>query len=739
MNLMQSLVIICLLATVTIASSFAEDNTAPRGVTEYARRLVTDESLQSGTLGAPSGCPFQRSGSPDETIASVKAALQSLAGQEDACGQAISQNAFNLNSLLDEVVSDAFPVTDIRLDGTTSLSCENYQQILDKEHSIALENMDNTFFQLGVDFLPRYRGCSIFRQPESEINLSELESEYSGLATQADRLRYCINDVHAETLYRMIEQCELQDELRTENTRNIAYRERVVQLATLAQDLIKSSEDCTNKDIIRNVSQSVISLATTFGTFALGGGIAGAGVALGGGLLSALVDRFFSSSGPNEYLQQLETEEQWEQMNCLYYQVQSNNLACGASSSRRSPPARVGNDCVDLRQSEYLKGIQALSDAVSEVREAENGAVAAAAADRIRDALDREIPDPSNPEGSLKVSEYLARMRDSLQENSTASRDLILSGQIGKILQAADSYDVAAATRPIDVEAVNTANTELLNSVKGNGTSGTPFDLNRAISQYWSTEREKGNVSHIERLMILEAAEIDQARLTVPEVASDQSQKIAHNALVSLYQQKFNNRLEDLNTRYLSNAKPRGDRDFNDNLDYLIPIFKQCALNAGMYHYEEDHRGENALNRVGDASSEYEEVCKKFQCPDGSLLKPFALDENSPDTPGTQFKGFQCGMTASYNKNLRLFAERYQQTGEICPTATRPPDPAGDAPEGGGGDRPGFEAQGVGRGASGHVRDGFSPPPVQEEAGGGFFDMIGDVFSSIWDFITGLF
>ena len=696
---------------------------------------------ETANIGDPGGCPFENSSSTSDSIAKVKASLQTLAGSSDACGETIGASAASLSSLLDGILDSSFPVTEIDVDGSTTLTCDNYVAILAKEKSLAMEAKNNEYFVVGTDFLTRYARCEIFTRPEEEVNEEDLQEEYHGLS-QSQRYDLCVDTIYQETFYRKVEECDIIENIEYENNKNQAYKDQITQVTEMATNLISSSEGCSKPDILRNITQSIIPLITTLGTYSVSGPFLGAGVAFGGNLASALVDRFFNTDGPNEYIDLLEGESEWENLNCLYYQVQNEALACNAPDFEEIPPLERQVSCEAQRENQIIDDISDLSLIIKSLANSTSPLGKAERADQIRDLLNKEI---TYPDGSktLKLSEYLKEVADGLSNDPSRSADLFQASRLNKIIDNIDEYNGIVATSPIDAEKVMENNAALHGLVKdGSGV----FDLVDTVSRYWNRQERTYSSGMIGRLKAVETASplASIVPLDDSDMQSSESTKIAHDALVDLYKGKFEKRLQDQQETYLSNRKPKTDSQRNSNLDYIIPLFQSCTLNSGMFHYAEKNNDTHSINLIGTPSEEYSNICAKFKCPDGSLLPEFKVD-NTPgsDSAGTQFKRYQCAVKAQYNQLYKKLVRRYRETGEICPPPrTANPNPVRNASDNR--EIPGSASRVPSQYISpeGNAYQAYDPDAAgygrqNQNQGGGFFGAIGNFFGGIFNFLFG--
>ena len=482
---------------------------------------------------------------------------------------------------------------------------------------------------------------------------------------------------------------------------------------------------------MRNITQSIIPLVTTIGSFAVAGPVAGAGIALSGNLLSALVDRFFNNTGANEYLALIEGEEQWTDLNCLYYSVQNEVLACGKPEPESLNMPLTGLSCSETRQDLYLGQINSLSDLMKRIINVADPLGQADLADQIRALLSNEI---TLPDGSKsKMVDYLDKASTSLEGDVTKSADVLTANRLKKVVGAYRDWDSAKSSNTLDAAKMSEANKKLIESVKGVD-GEKPLDLVDLMRRYWNKEQNARATTMVGRLKSMEsnAPMISQnAAFATNDIQTYESTRLAHDALVSLYRVKFENRLESQYESYLKNRKPRSDSLHQTNLDYLIPMFQSCTLNAGMFHYDERDGALHSMSQVSDKPApEYERVCSMFQCP-GDTLMPKFKPNRSPgaDTVSTQFKGYQCAMSAQYNQLLAKFVQNYRRTGEVCP-----PKPAavGSRANARKGENAGVDP------AVANV-DGAYSPDADNKEGGGFFGWLGNLFGGIADFFRELF
>lgn len=679
---------------------------------------------ETANTGAPSSCPFQGNNSATDTISKVRAALKGLIGNSSTCSETISRNAASLDELLESVLEQNFPINHLNLDGSTPLTCDNYQGILAKEKQLVAESKSNEYFVVGDDFLPRYRPCEKFKKPADEIDETTLDVEYQGLS-QGQRFDLCIDKVYQEAFYRKVEECEIRSELEQENRKNEAYRAKITEISRVATNLISSSSECSNTDIIRNITQSVIPLITTMGSFAVAGPVAGAGIALGGSVLSALVDRFFNNTGANEYLQLIEGEEQWTDLNCLYYSVQNEVLACGKPDPESLNLPVAGLTCSESRQDEYLADINKLSELMKKITAATDPLGQADLADQIRAMLSSDI---TLPDGSkAKLVEYLEKATGSLESDVTKSADVITASRLKNVVSAYKDWDTARSSGSLDVSKMTEANKKLVESVKG--TEGAkPLDLVDLMRRFWTKEQASKASTMVGRLKAMETSSPMLSKNTpfaTNDIQTYESTRLAHDAFVSLYRVKFENRLEKQYETYLKNRKPKTDTLHHTNLDYLIPMFQSCTLNAGMHFFKERDGVHHSVGRVGsEPSEEYSRVCSMFNCPGETLVPKFTPDK-SGNSVGTQFKSYQCALNAQYNQLLARFVQNYRKTGEVCPK----PSPSLGSSEGSlNGRDPAVR----------NVKEGYTPDG-EKEGGGGLFGWLGDLFGGIVDFFKNLF
>ncbi len=691
---------------------------------------------ETANVGDPGGCPFEKSGSTSDSIAKVKASLQALAGSSDSCGESIGTSAASLTSLLDGILKANFPITEIDVDGSTTLTCDNYTAVLAKEKSLAMEAKGNEYFVVGTDFLTRYAKCEPYTKDVSEIDETELADEYQNLS-QSQRYDLCVDTIYQQAFYRKVEECDIRRDLEYENSKNQAYKDQITQVTEMATKLISSSEGCSNPDILRNITQSIIPLVTTLGTYAVTGPFLGAGVALGGHLASALVDRFFNSDGPNEYLSLLEGEGEWESLNCLYYQVQNEALSCNAPDFKELPPVQRQVSCEAERENKIIDDLSDLSQIMKSLAGANTPLAKAERADQIRKLLDKEI---ILPDGQKKdsLSNYLKDVASSLAKDPSQTANIYQASRLNKILSNVDAHKTLLSATPVDPEALMKNNADLYGVVKD---EAGVFDLVDTVSRYWNQQERAASTNMIGRLKALETNSPLSQLIPVDsaDMQSSESTKIAHDALVDLYNGKFNKRLQTQQQTYLSNRKPKTDSQRNSNLDYLIPIFQSCSLNAGMYFYGEKNNGQHSINIVQGPSEEYQNICAKFQCPDGGLLPKFNVD-NAPDadSAGTQFKRYQCAVKAQYNRMYKKLVRTYRETGEICPpppsevARVRPSDVGVDSQR---------SPSSAYYSAENNTVMAYDPDSASynqaQSSGGGFFKSVGNFFGGIFNFLFG--
>jgi hypothetical protein len=674
----------------------------------------------TANVGAPIACPFMNQ-NPTDSIAQVRASLRSLAGSSNVCNQMISQNAMTLDTLLNSILEERYPVHRINLDGTTPLTCENFEAVLSRERQLAFDSKSNQYYVIGQDFLPRYRSCELFKRPANEVDESTLAPEYQGI-TQSQRFDICVDKVYQENFYRKVEECEIRSQLERENRRNEAYRAQISEITQVATNLITSSQECTNSDILRNITQSIIPLVTTIGTFAFANPLAGVGMALGGSLASALVDRFFNTNGPNEYITLLENEEQATNLNCLYYQIQNDVLACGRPSPLEAdaPEAPV-LVCAQERQDDFLNHLYTLSQGLKRIVATTDSLGQADIADQIRALLGQDLTLPDGRE--VKTSDYLTEAAQALRADPTRSADVMTGRRIQNVLDSHRDWQTAVNTTPIDEATVLESNSRMLAAIRGE-TVQQPLDLVDSMRRFWSRSQIENSATMIGRLRAMEDPDRYFSPRPMPsnDIQTTRSVRISHDALVHLYQKRFENRLKDMNEAYLRNRLPPSDGLHHTNLDYIIPLFQSCTLNAGMFHYQRRDGTHHSVNRVAERPSQpYQDVCSMFNCPGNTLLPRFEPNAASGDSVPSQFRAYQCAMKSQYNQLLNRMVRNYRQTGQICPPPPMPPVRPETAP-------------GLGAEAA------FSPAVDGESSGGGgVFGWLGSLFSGIWNGIKSIF
>lgn len=674
----------------------------------------------TANAGAPVACPFSNQ-SPSDSLAQVKASLNALTKSGEVCSSMISQNAANLDSILNSILEEKLPVHRINLDGSTPLTCENFEVVLTRERQLAQDSKTNQYYVIGSDFLPRYRACELFKRPPNEVDENTLAPEYQGI-TQGQRFDICVERIFQENYYRKIEECEIRADLESENRRNQAYRDQITQLTRVTQNLITSSANCNNADILRNITQAVIPLVTTIGTFSVANPLVGVGISLGGGIASALVDRFFNTNGPNEYLMMLENEEQTNNLNCLYYQVQSDTLACGRSNPIEPPEPQSLPTCHTGDPEMFLQEILSLSQELKKILGSNDPLVQADIADHIRSLLNQNLTLPDGEE--VRALDYLDRAAQSLTSDPSRTGELLSGRRLSRVIDAHREWETAVNATPTDEAAILESNAKMIASVKGEG-SEQPLDLIDTMRRYWTREQQNSSNTMIGRLRAME--DPDRFFSATPRASSDltttRTTRISHDALIHLYQKRFESKLEEQHEAFLSNRKAPGDSLYQTNLDYLIPMFQTCSLNAGMFYYQRREGTHHSVNRVSETPSEvYSNVCQMFDCPHEPLLPQFKPRGGSDSLP-SQFRSYQCAISAQYNQLLNRMVTNYRQKGKICPEPAPPPAPA-----------PSVEVE--------TTAAAFSPtldPDAQRSSGGGLFGWLGDFFKGIGDFFKGLF
>lgn len=495
----------------------------------------------------------------------------------------------------------------------------------------------------------------------------------------------CAKDLYVAQLAYMGAKCP-EEKLRQSRTqRNTQMAQIMRDLSDNFDALIKNSGSCNNTSVAQTVLQTSLNTLTAFGALAPSMGLAGVGLSVVGKMVGTLFDNFFDKNSPNKLLSAIRKEEQMEDLNCLNYMLQRETLQCEKLVLDKKPtvPQMEGTGaCFDyyynnrqgLAISDFVKQLESIQTVMQNPGSFSPPPKPASdkSFDRIFQSMNKVIVDPLDEGKKVKFSDYLTKVSANL--NSSVSLESRANGKVlgdfltsfktleNSIYNSGSSVDPATIKQQMD-------SFKLQAKSLADGAEGNLFE--NAIANYWENKDQADNFQQIRNfgrlrsdLRIGYESTVDLYRGIQDLEAYGGSQRkldVAHTAFVNGFKDKFSERLNVLDKTYTSNQS-RQSR--SDTLLDIVPLVQNCALNAGIYYFEESSNELKSRNYItSSVPSDYQKACGRFSC----YLNVFNPESfKTAENRAIAFRSHQCGLIVKYPKILEDVSKEFREKGTIC-------------------------------------------------------------------------
>ncbi len=599
-----------------------------------------------------------------DMLEATKSVLQQLS--DDKTCVDVQAAARQMDSIFSESLLKALPGNASSGYGgeTASITCSNYQQNLafDFNMAVKINRTDATMVP------STYASC---------VPGYAFSSETSGVLVTADDFNKCAKNRYLAQLEHFSSTCPFNKEAQSKASQNQQLRTSLNQLAQNAENLIRAAGSCKSSTVTQSVIHTSMQTLTALAALSPGAGLAGAGVAMAGKLVSALVDSFFDKKSPDEILKLIRREDEMEEINCVNYILQRETLQC-ENLIFDSPPGEAAPEAKDQACISYYYGtsnsVSALSRSLqSVVDSARSAGRGSKALDGLLKGMTMPIHDPVNGKKAIPMSEYLTDISEALAkdpsiESQTRSKELkYLLDSYQKVTDSLNP-EIKQSNRPSLSEAVGQFQQAAMMMAQKSDT-GSVFE--DSIEQYWNIKGKSAEFAAIKGYGRLQS-DLQQGYQSSLELfkalqdyeASGSAQRkldVAHSGFMDVFKPRFDKRLLELNENFEGN---RNRQTKKDSVKDLVPIIQLCVLNAGAFYFGESKSNLKSRNNISSSIPEtYRKVCGKLDC----HMKIF--DPSGTAAPGERsmnFRVHQCGLLVKYPEILTNAVKDFESKGTVC-------------------------------------------------------------------------
>ncbi len=622
-------------------------------LTLYSLVSTADENnLQKKSTKAYTGvvenCPFKARDdqSVSDMLQSVKGSLRQLASDCPQLSEKVKQaenrlqlSVEQMNRNSDNGNASNFSTTSTSpnpsLEGI-QINCNNYKNLLNREHEIAVS-------RIGVLELPtRYISCS------SESNQSE-----------------CINKKFMLSVTEAHQTCQKTATSRIQEDTIKKLVEATDSFATLIREVDQCPTKQRTPQLLLNTSASFLD---TIASVSAGFGVTGIISGFLAKTIGAVLDSQAIKNSPAMDVRQIENESKFEDLACIWYQVQNRNLRCQEYQREKiTQPNLKQPMCADyLNQKSIVPGttdLKSLIDSIKFLKKDLDDEDINSTVDNISTLFNKKIADPIEGAGkSVTVEEHLLEISETLKKSSSLT-DKESGRKINLIIESIKNITKIEADSTIN-ESERAKKIEMFKVNFKNNLSKLKFD--EAIDQYWFLKGAKVSPS---ALLIVDSNLA--AYKAIQNLGTEYDSNIpkihlATNLMVKHFRDEFVNRLNLTSSRYLAAVK-EGDK--TTTLAHAVQLTNLCGLAAGMY-YANDSGDEvkvgNTLRKVkSQPPSDYERSCKDISCL--QTPKPIIFKSEKKGTElAESFRHHECQMQLDYDVIMKNVKDRINRTGTVC-------------------------------------------------------------------------
>lgn len=600
---------------------------------------------QTAYAGVVETCPFKSAADQSVTdlVDSVKSSLNQLAKDCPQLSERVrqaEQKLISVNVNQKERNSDNsgyysnMQSPNPSLDGLT-LNCRNYKTLLTREQEIAI----------------------------SRIGVTSLPSRYYSCANRDDPAQ-CINKIFMQSMSESSANCKatLNDKLDEEMTK------KIFAAADSFSDLVRESNSCPvtqrTPQLLLNTSSGFLDvLAGVSMNFGLAGALSGFLAKTVGSLL----DSQALSDSPKLAIYQLENESNFENIACIWYQLQNRNLRCqeyqveavNAQTNRRAVtcPEYLNNTFAGGNNLLSLKSLMQNLNSIEKNSE-ENSAESL---DEIVDLMKKKIPHPiEGPGKAITVENHMAEISEVLAA-SNLQKDRSQAEKLNRVMHLTKKL---VATHQDQTLVSSKKSAELDKIRKEFQTDIKKFNFNEAVDRYWVL---KGQTAPSVLLSIESSLAGNKAILNMSQGIDTNIPKIqlTSNFMVKNFNIMFEKRLELVRRRYDAALK---DGDTQAVKSHALQLMNLCSMASGMFLSSvdgDDIQVYNALRRINLDKGKYNKACSAISCLDKPKKVLFSSDKKGKEL-ADDFRKHQCQTLLDYDIIVEDLNRRLTATGAIC-------------------------------------------------------------------------
>lgn len=431
--------------------------------------------------------------------------------------------------------------------------------------------------------------------------------------------------------------------------------------AALIRDVHMCPASARTPQLIMNTSSSILdTIATVSAGFGLTGLISG----FLSKIIGAVIDSNAMKGSPKMGARQLEDEIKFENLACVWYQVQNRNLNCqehqeekSKSDSIKRPFCSKYLDALGL--SDNLVNLKNLIAKFNQIgkSEDENDSL-----DQMNSLLNKNIAHPS--EGIEKSITVKAHMTDVSAEllKSKNLKDKDSGGKLKSLLDAMDELStLTAQTANISEEELGKIKAKFKKSL-------TKFNVDDAIDRYWKLKKADFTPSAMFLLDPSMSAYNALKSLGVTYDGNISKINLATNLMVKHFRDPFIARLKLTNERYQDSIR-QGDP--KATLSHAVQLTNLCTLVAGMYYAENKSDDgvlkANSLREIPDSvPRDYENLCKPISCIVVNKKPILFSSHESEIKRADDFKTHTCQMQLDYDIVIKAVSENLKEGKAVC-------------------------------------------------------------------------
>ncbi len=500
-------------------------------------------------------------------------------------------------------------------------------------------------------------------------------------STDKEETKKCIEKVRISATETWKSKCKSKFETSKVSGKNNALKEAVRSISLYTNAIISGSSQCSSEDIAEDILSFSIPLIATIGSLSVGTGLAGAGIALGGEILSSLVESL-TKDGSAKAIDELAKLKDTQDLHCLYYYTQNKVLRCGEKNAISKSPVPKGIKNI-------MKQLINYGQENTDYKDGADIMIAKKADNYMQHLEENKITTPfskNGKESSMTRSPItiLHTLKKSLeQQQNISGSDQVISNKISELIKTYKDYKYRDKTADVTAKSQAFIQSFLSIDLGHESTNNSIYPLARVYNRL--IELENPNDFHDDSV-IQQLSSISQN--STPITVDLRAPHIVHDALIDKVPKKFKAQLKDLFSEYEANLQPlvkgiikkkeeeKSQIEINNrkrNIGYITNLYKACTLTASAHYFKEKKGHAHSVNLIHDKPpKEYQKKCNMFRCrgtdiKNDGYLKFFPNKKKLPNNRPSELAEYQCGINLTFSYNLNRLKHYYMKYGNICP------------------------------------------------------------------------